>query len=89
MKALYKSSRYITAAILGSLVLSAGAAVALTQDAQELASPAGEISQVQDMGRFVVTPKGASYVRPVKNMGRIVISQHGATYAPFADDAKA
>ena len=59
MKTLYKSSRLIAAAIVGTLVLSAGAAIAVTKDATNCEPcPASQsMTQAEDMGRFVVTPK--------------------------------
>ena len=86
MKALYKSSRLIAAAIVGTLVLSAGAAIAVTKDATNCEPcPASQsMTQAEDMGRFVVTPKTVTYVRPDEDLGRFVVSQHSATYVPAA-----
>jgi hypothetical protein len=84
MKTLYKNTRLIAAAIVGSLVLSAGAAVALTKDTEpKNAKPVS----VDNVGRFVVTPKGTQFVPPAESVGRFVISQHGAVFVPVAPAA--
>ncbi|MBK7686741.1 MAG: hypothetical protein IPJ25_12610 [Rhodocyclaceae bacterium] len=86
MKTLYKSSRVIAAAIVGTLVLSAGAAVAITKDSTscEAALVTQTTTQAQEMGRFEVTPNTVKFVAPAEVMGRFVISQHRAVFVPAA-----
>ena len=86
MKTLYKSSRVIAAAIVGTLVLSAGGAVAITKDSTsfEAARVNQTTTQAQEMGRFEVTPNTVKFVAPAEVMGRFVISQHRAVFVPAA-----
>ena len=88
MKTLYKSSRLIAAAIVGSLVLSGGAAVALTNDADHR-SGAVDSTHYEDLGRFEVTPtkqthvdSSASLARSATDLGRIVVTQRTAVFVP-------
>jgi len=84
MKTLYKSSRLIAAAIVGTLVLSAGGAVALTKDAR-CETQSVTMTQYEDMGRFVVTPTKVTYVvRPAEDLGRFVVTRHSAIFVPAA-----
>ena len=80
MKTLYKNSRLIAAAILGTFVFSAGAAVAVSHDVSQAPTSA----QVETVGRFVVTPKSMKFVAPVEVLGRFVVTQHTATFVPAA-----
>ena len=86
MKTLYKSCRLIAAAIVGTLVLSAGAAVAITKDSSNFGPSTDKqvMTQAQDMGRFEVTPNTVKFVAPAEVMGRFVISQHSAVFVPAA-----
>ena len=79
MKTLYKNTRLIAAAIVGSLVFSAGAAVALTK---ETGQKSAKHAPVDNVGRFVVTPKSTQFVPPAELVGRFVVSQHGASFVP-------
>lgn len=83
MKTLYKNSRYIAAAIVGTMVLSASGALALTHDTP-CETPTVSMTQVEDMGRFVVTPQKVTYVRPAEDLGRFIVSRHGAVFVPAA-----
>ena len=83
MKTLYKNSRYIAAAIVGTLVLSASGALALTKDAQ-CETRAVTMTQYEDMGRFVVAPQKVTHVRPAEDLGRFIVSRHSAVYIPDA-----
>ena len=86
MKTLYKNTRLIAAVIVGSLVFSAGAAVALTKNSGEKnATPI----QIDNVGRFVVTPKGTQFVPPAESVGRFVVSQHGFVFIPSASTGTA
>lgn len=84
MKTLYKGSHLAAAAIVGSFVLTAGTAVAVTRHSHQPAdqSRTTETTQVSDMGRFVVTAKRTTYVRPAESVGRFVVSQSGAVFVP-------
>ena len=81
MKTLYKNSRLIAAAIVGTFVFSAGAALALSHDG-DVVSQAPTPAQVENVGRFVVTPNTVKFVAPVKVIGRFVVTQHAATFVP-------
>lgn len=90
MKTLYKSSRLIAAAIVGSLVLSGGAAVAFTTDTHRNA-PAVDSTYVEDLGRFEVTPtkqthsEGATQAaREGESLGRFVVTRNSAVFVPAA-----
>jgi hypothetical protein len=84
MKTLYKGTRLIAAAIVATLVLSTGAAVALTKDTQ-LNKQAVTITHYEDLGRFVVTPKKVTYVDcATQDMGRFVVTQSSAIFVPAA-----
>jgi hypothetical protein len=87
MKTLYKSTRLIAAAVVGSLVLSAGAAVALTKDAQ-CEPQVTTATHYQDMGRFVVTPTKFRHTAQVAlattDLGRIVVTRTTAVFVPAA-----
>ena len=84
MKTLYKNSRSIAAAIVGTLVFSTGAALAITGEDSGSQGTALAATRVADMGRFVVTPKTANYVHPAEEVGRFVVNQHSAVYIPAA-----
>ena len=76
MKTLYKNSHLVAAAIIGALLLSASAAVAVTGDDE------GPAAQVESVGTFVVTPHGTTFVAPPELLGRFVVTQHGAVFVP-------
>ena len=84
MKTLYKNSRVIATAIVATLVLSAGGAVALAKDTQcETKSVA--MTQYENLGRFVVTPTKVTYVvRTSEDLGRFVVTRHSAVFVPAA-----
>lgn len=88
MKTLYKNSHLISAAIVGAVMLAASTAVAVPKNSGHDGAQLLPISQVDDMGRFVITPKRATYVRPVHFLGRIVVSQHRAVYLSSDEIAK-
>lgn len=83
MKTLYKNSRLIAAAIVGTLTFSAGTAVAIAKDnATTPVRSSAANTQVDELGRFVVTSRGATYVRPAQGLGRFVVSQNGTIFLP-------
>lgn len=84
MKTLYKNSRLIAAAIVGTMVFSAGTAVALTKETSIKSKQVQTLQGPQDLGRFVITPTRATYLRPAEELGRFVVSQNGTTFVPVA-----
>lgn len=90
MKTLYKSSRLIAAAIVGSLVLSAGAAVALTTDAHRTVI-AADAKHINDLGRFEVTPTKQTHIESATAsvsesaiLGRFVVTRSNSVFVPAA-----
>lgn len=88
MKTLYRRSRIIAAAIVGSMLL-AGTALALTMSADHRVRSSTTVDGAQDLGRFVVTPATTRYARPVENLGRIEVRRRGASYVPRLNLAQA
>lgn len=86
MKTLYKNSRLIAATIVGTFVLSTGAAVAVAKDSANCRPclNSSAMAQVENVGRFVVTPNTVNFVAPAEVIGRFVVSQHGAVFVPAA-----
>ena len=78
MKTLYKNTPRIAAAIVATLVVSTGAALAVTRDV----TPALPVVEAAYVGRFVITPTSMKHVAPVQVVGRFVISQHSAAFMP-------
>jgi hypothetical protein len=88
MTTLYKNTRRIAATIVATMVLSAGTAVAVTNQTNESA-PVSKVPQGETVGRFVVTPTSMKFVPPVETVGRFLVSQHGAVFVPGQGQAKA
>jgi hypothetical protein len=84
MTTLYKNIRVIAAVIVGSMVFSTGAAVALTKDSGQSAHHPRESVQMDNLGRMVVTPNSFKHVAPVETVGRFVVSQHHMEFHPAA-----
>jgi hypothetical protein len=78
MKTLYKSSSRIAAAIVGSLVLSTSAAIALTRQAP---APA-PLDDVASLGRFVVTAQRSQYQPPAEHLGRFIVTPQQSAFVP-------
>lgn len=84
MKTLYKNSCHIAATIVGTLVLSAGGAAALTQDTL-CETQSVTMTPYKDMGRFVVTPTKVTYfVHSADDLGRFVVNRHSAVFVSAA-----
>ncbi len=81
MTTLYKNTRRIAAAIVATMVLSAGTAVAVTNRTND-AAPISKVPQADTVGRFVVTPSTMKFVPPAETVGRFVVSQHSAVFIP-------
>lgn len=84
MTTLYKNTRLIAAVIVGSMVFSTGAAVALTNDIGQTARQIPKNVQMDNLGRMVVTPNTVKFVAPVESLGRFVVSQNNVAFVPAA-----
>ena len=91
MKTLYKSSRLIAAAIVGTVVLSAGTAMAIAKDTTSCRECPDHQARanVEDMGRFEVTPNSVKFVAPNAMIGRFVVTERSAVFIPSAEKVAA
>ncbi len=91
MTTLYKNTRRTAAAIVASMVLSVGTAVAFTTDnypATNSALSKSPPQQAATIGRFVVTPNTVKFVAPAtENVGRFVVSKQTAVFVPVTDSS--
>ena len=88
MTNLYKNTSRIASAIVATMLLSVGTAVAVTKDgaaAERLTTVQPGVQQTETIGRFVVTPNTVKFVAPAtENVGRFVVSQHNAVFVPVS-----
>ncbi len=88
MTNLYKNTSRIASAIVATMVLSVGTAVAVTKDGHSTAQPSvvtPTLQQADTIGRFVVTPNTVKFVAPAtENVGRFVVSQNNAVFVPVS-----
>lgn len=80
MKTLYKNTSRIAVSLIAGLVLSTGAALALTHKgyvakSMSPASPTSPVTaEITDMGRFVVTPTTLRHAAAPDHLGRLVVT---------------
>ena len=85
MTNLYKNTSRIASAIVATMILSVGTAIAVTKDGGSTAhfSTTPTLQQTETIGRFVVTPNSVKFVAPATaNVGRFVVSQRSAVFVP-------
>ena len=66
MKTLYKNTNVIAVAILCTMLLAAGTAVAVGHDRDVVQVANRNATQPETIGRFVVTPTKATYIASAK-----------------------
>ena len=67
MKTLYKNTNLIAVAILCSMLLAAGTAVAVVHERDDIQVANCTSTQAESLGRFVVTPTKSTFIASAKS----------------------